>query len=280
MPMFVAITFLAALVSQQVPNPAIADANSHQAATSIDTTGAREQLLNGQRIINDVLNSSKVGADRNGMLQSAIAPLRHTLTSGNRQQQVEALTALAFVYSLDLLDQPIDEEAAVAQLVELASDDVGARLRLAELQERLKDLDRAEQTLRQAKADFPDDGRKTNRALSQFFYRRAIDAERNTTALALRAGTGVRADEPARLLIGEMPTAPSISADSPTTVVVEAMISAVGKVVAVNVLQSVPSLDSTAIAAVTRWMFAPAIEAGRPVPSKITIPVVFKKSER
>jgi len=282
MGMSIASAFVVALLSQQATSPSSPAENSTQPARSADSAAAREQLLMAKRIVDNAINNTAmVGVDRDVLLRPAIEPLRQALVGGDRSQQLEALMVLAFLYGEQALHEPVEEEDVLTRIVELAPGEIGARVRLAGVQEGLGEFDRAEQTLRQAKVDFPNDGAKANRALAQFFNRRAIDAERQE-ALSRPAPARVRQNEPARLLKGEMPpypaTAPAL--DKEATVVVEALISATGKVVAATVLQSIPSLDSTAVAAVMRWMFAPAIQEGRAVSSKIAIPVVFKKSKQ
>ena len=40
-------------------------------------------------------------------------------------------------------------------------------------------------------------------------------------------------------------------------------------------MRSIPQLDAAAVAAVQQWVFAPALQGGRPVAAKATAPVRF-----
>jgi hypothetical protein len=245
MGMSIAGALVAALLSQQTTGPFSLTVDSNQLEHSADSAVAREQLLAAKRIVTEAITkTAEVGAERDALLRPAIDPLRKALVTGDRSQQLEALIGLAFLYGREALGEPLEQEAVLTQLVALDPRELGTRFRLAEVQEDLKDTDRAEQTLRQAKLDFTDESAKTNRALAQFFNRRAIDAERER-ALGNSAQAKLPQDGPARLLRGEMPSYPATgpALDKEPTVVVEALISATGKVVGVTVLQSIPSLD-------------------------------------
>ena len=60
------------------------------------------------------------------------------------------------------------------------------------------------------------------------------------------------------------------------TVVVEVLIDATGRVVRARVIQSVPLLDAAALQNVYRYVFAPALKQGRPVPTIVHCPVGFR----
>jgi protein TonB len=60
------------------------------------------------------------------------------------------------------------------------------------------------------------------------------------------------------------------------TVVVEILIDINGKVANARVIQSIPALDSAAIATVKQWVFQPAVKRGRPVATIATAPVGFR----
>jgi protein TonB len=59
-------------------------------------------------------------------------------------------------------------------------------------------------------------------------------------------------------------------------VVVEIVIGADGQVLRARVLQSIPSLDAAALAAVRQWRFAPAMKNGLPVVTSAVAPVSFR----
>ena len=59
------------------------------------------------------------------------------------------------------------------------------------------------------------------------------------------------------------------------TVVLEALVCACGEVSEVVVAQSIPMLDEAAITAVRAWLFQPALRAGEPVATWVTVPVKF-----
>ena len=56
---------------------------------------------------------------------------------------------------------------------------------------------------------------------------------------------------------------------------VEILIDASGRVVRTRVTRSVPLLDAAAVAAVRQWVFAPAMQGGRPVATVALAPVTF-----
>jgi protein TonB len=56
---------------------------------------------------------------------------------------------------------------------------------------------------------------------------------------------------------------------------VEMLIDVDGRVVRARVTRSIPQLDAAAVAAVSRWLFTPAMKNGRPVPSLAKAPVRF-----
>ncbi len=56
---------------------------------------------------------------------------------------------------------------------------------------------------------------------------------------------------------------------------VEILIDASGRVVRARVTRSVPLLDAAAVAAVRQWVFAPAVQGGRPVATVALAPVTF-----
>jgi TonB family protein len=58
-------------------------------------------------------------------------------------------------------------------------------------------------------------------------------------------------------------------------VILEAVISATGRVEDVKVLRSVPLLDDAAIDAVRQWQFTPTILNGEPIPVVMTVTVTF-----
>jgi len=59
------------------------------------------------------------------------------------------------------------------------------------------------------------------------------------------------------------------------TVVVAALVCEHGRVVETRVVKSIPMLDASAVAAVSRWTYRPAIVSGRPVPFWVTEPVKY-----
>jgi protein TonB len=59
------------------------------------------------------------------------------------------------------------------------------------------------------------------------------------------------------------------------TVILEAVISATGRVDQVRLLRSVPLLDSAAIDAVRQWLFTPTMLNGEPIPVVMTVTVTF-----
>jgi protein TonB len=59
-------------------------------------------------------------------------------------------------------------------------------------------------------------------------------------------------------------------------VVLEILIDDRGRVVWTHVVRSLPVFDAAAEAAVQQWVFAPAVEHGRPVASRATVPIRFR----
>jgi protein TonB len=60
------------------------------------------------------------------------------------------------------------------------------------------------------------------------------------------------------------------------TVLLEIVIDDRGSVVKTRIVQSIPLLDAAAIAAVRQWIFAPAVQRGRPVATIALAPVSFR----
>jgi len=58
-------------------------------------------------------------------------------------------------------------------------------------------------------------------------------------------------------------------------VILEAIINTSGDVENVRVLRSIPLLDNSAIAAVKKWKYKPAVQHGRPVKVFFTVVVTF-----
>jgi protein TonB len=84
-------------------------------------------------------------------------------------------------------------------------------------------------------------------------------------------------DRPPRLLQRTSPTYPKEAFHKRIEgiVVVEIVISAVGRVVETRIVESIPALDRAAVESVRDWLFSPALKDGRPVKSLALAPVRF-----
>jgi len=85
-------------------------------------------------------------------------------------------------------------------------------------------------------------------------------------------------DRPPRPLRMVKPTYPSEAFVKKIegTVVLEILIDERGSVVHTRVVQSIPLLDASAVAAVRQWIFVPALKRGRPVATIALAPVSFR----
>lgn len=86
-----------------------------------------------------------------------------------------------------------------------------------------------------------------------------------------------RYDRPPRLLRQVKPEYPNPAfvRKIEGVVVIEILIDESGRVVRARVTRSIPLLDAAAVAAVREWVFAPALQGGRPVATLATAPVSF-----
>jgi protein TonB len=103
-----------------------------------------------------------------------------------------------------------------------------------------------------------------------------------TWALFHVAGPGIDrqklVDEPPKVLVQSRPHYPqdAFSQKIQGTVLVEALLNAIGQVAHAEIRQSIPALDHAALSAVRTWQFRPAMRGGRPVSCVIHMPVGFR----
>ena len=202
-----------------------------------------------------------------------------------------ALERLEAVYDETHLDRPRDADPVLRELIALSPRDLTPLFRLARVEEREEQFDAAESTLLAAKQMKPDDI-APYRELAQFFARRAasLSADKDRQDRADRSAEtndgpdkdgvyrlreGIR--PPARFSSGAAVRLPADATASGVTgaVTLEIVVGTDGSVTDAKVLRSVPMLDSTALATVQQWRFAPAELDGRAVPVRMTVTINF-----
>ena len=124
--------------------------------------------------------------------------------------------------------------------------------------------------LKEALADDPDLGVRTAAVWALAHVRRGVaaaDGKLQPTPL----------DEPARLVQSSKLAYPeeAFAKGIQGTVVVELVVDEEGRVAHAEVRESIPALDTAALAAVRGWRFTPARLAGEPIASTVSAPVAF-----
>jgi TonB family protein len=200
-----------------------------------------------------------------------------------------ALEQLERLYDADHLDRPGEADPVLRELMALTPGDLTPMFRLAKMQERQGLFDAAESTLLAARQQKPDDV-EPYKELAQYFGRRVaamtagkVDAEKETPKQDLDApdsdgvytlGGSVQAPEKISAESVALPV--EVTAGGLTgAVTIMAVVDALGRVSDAKILQSVKGLDDTALAAVKRWRFAPAMLNGQPVPVRMPVVVRF-----
>jgi TonB family protein len=202
------------------------------------------------------------------------------------EAKMYAYDALARVYSAPNLADPREAEPAVRQLIALAPNDVGPILRLAAVQEDMKQPHVAEQTLVGTRQLYPE-AIEVMKALSRFFARQASAASMLASRAEMDkepASTPNQPDADGNYRIGSEIRAPRKVEDTRAqypeearavglegTVIMELWVDDTGRVVRARMLRGIPMLEESAIAAVMQWRFAPVVVDGRAVPIRMTV---------
>jgi TonB family protein len=213
-----------------------------------------------------------------------------TGTLKETEAKIYAYDALARVYSAANLAIPREAEPAVRQLMALAPGDVGPILRLATLQEEMKQLFIAEQTLVGTRQLYPDEI-EVLKALSRFYARQTSaasmaqrraetenepvpppnqpDAEGN-----YRVGSNIRAPKKLQDVRSVFPDEAKV-VGLEGVIIAEIWVDETGRVTSARLLRGIPMLEEAALAAVMQWRFEPVIVDGKPVPVRMTVTTNF-----
>jgi TonB family protein len=227
--------------------------------------------------------------ERLAHMENAARRFRGALSSVREaQQKVYVYEALARLYGSANLGQPQQAESAVRDWIALEPRRVEPILRLALVQEDMKQPHVAEQTLVSVRQLYPDEI-EVMKALSRFFARQASAASMIASRAETekepapapnqpdadgnyRVGSGVRAP---RRLVEESPhseypdEARAVGLEG--TVIMELWVDETGRVTRARMLRGIPMLEDAAIAAVMQWRFEPVIVSGKAVPVRMTV---------
>lgn len=222
-------------------------------------------------------------------MENAAQHFRRALSSLREpDQKVFVYDALARLYGSANLGEPQRAESAVRDWIALEPGKIEPILRLATVQEDMKMLHVAEQTLVGTRQIYPDEI-EVMRALSRFFARQAAVA----TVAASRAETEKEPLPPANqpdadgnYRVGSEVRVPKrLVEESPRTeypdearavglegtVIMELWVDETGRVVRARMLRGIPMLEDAAVAVVMQWRFEPAVVSGKPVPVRMTV---------
>lgn len=201
-------------------------------------------------------------------------------------QKIHVYDALARLYSGANLNQPQQAEAAVQQLIALSPGAVGPIIRLAGVQEDMKQTHVAEQTLISTRQQYPEEI-EVMKALSRFYTRRTMTA-------TMAQSRAERASEPApppnmpdaegNYRVGSQIPPPKktlhLSPDYPDearvvglegVVIIEIWVDEAGRVSSARLVRGIPMLEEVAVTTAMQWRFEPAVVNGKPVPVRMMV---------
>jgi protein TonB len=178
-------------------------------------------------------------------------------------------------------------EQALRELIRAAPGDFVIVSRLARLQEDQGLHNAAEETLLDARYQYPDNV-EPYRMLAQFYARRvtALLNKQPSDRESQSAGAPGERDENGVYRVGGAVTPPqrlgtpqyppeARAAGIQGVVIAEVVIDPSGNVTDAKVLRSIPLLDEPALRAVRDWHYAPTVINGQPVPVRMTVTVNF-----
>jgi TonB family protein len=206
------------------------------------------------------------------------------------EAKMYAYDALARVYSAPNLADPREAEPAVRQLIALAPNDVGPILRLASVQEEMKQLFIAEQTLVGTRQLYPEEI-EVLKALARFYARQTTTASMAQSRAETEkepAPTPNQPDADGNYRVGSNVRPPK-KVESPATeypdeakvvglegiIIAEIWVDESGRVTNARLLRAIPMLEDAALAAVMQWRFEPVVVDGKPVPVRMTVTTNF-----
>jgi TonB family protein len=203
--------------------------------------------------------------------------------------KAKALDALAVAFDAHHVNQPVDEEAALRELIATMPTELAPMFRLADLQDRQGQFDAAEDTLLSARHREPD-SIEPYKHLAQFYAKRAVALQPVTVKEAMSdSSKSATRDENGVLRIGgsvqppqrlDRPVYPqdAQAAGVSGDVVVDILIDGTGSVADAKIVRSVPLLDDAALQAVHNWHFQPTLVNGQATPVRMNVTVSFTMS--
>jgi TonB family protein len=225
--------------------------------------------------------------ERLAFLETAATLYRGALRSlRDTDQKVYVYDALARIHASAYLDDPQQAESAVQQLIALKPGEVEPILRLASVQEDMKQTHVAEQTLVSTRQLYPEEI-EVPKALSRFYSRQAAAA----TAAQYRADTEKepapapnQPDGEGNYRVGaQIPPPKKVEAQNANypdeakavglegVVIMEVWVDETGRVTSARLVRGIPMLEEAAVAAALTWRFEPAIVNGNRVPVRMMI---------
>lgn len=214
------------------------------------------------------------------LYRSALRSLRET------EEKIYAYDALVRIHGSAHLNDPQQAESAVHQLIALQPGEVEPVLKLATVQEDLKQVHVAEQTLISTRRLYPEHI-EVPKALSRFYSRQSAAA----TAAQYRAATEKepppvpnQPDAEGNYRVGsQIPPPKKVAAENATypdearavglegVVIMEVWVDETGRVTNARLVRGIPMLEEAAIAAAMTWRFDPVVVNGTRVPVRMTI---------
>lgn len=244
----------------------------------------------GERDLKAADAEQKQDRDRPVRLQSAADHFQKATGASDSTVKSAALKGLAVVYDAQHLNDPGRLESTLREMISFRPDDSAPWFRLSRLEEDQDLLEAAEDTLLQARRQFPTEV-EAYKHLAQYYARRVgAFAQPLAPPPLSTAKSKPEPDEHGIYPIGENLKGPrrmgnavyspeALAAGIDGVVGLEITISETGTVADAQVLKSVPLLDEQALEAVREWRFDPTIVNGRPVPVKMKVQVNFTLSK-
>jgi TonB family protein len=270
----------------QLPAPSPPPPRPSACVRALTDAAAGEMCL-GEQAGRLASGAPKQSAERTRQLEAAADHYRRAAALARVEATVRAaLELVAESYDAQHLNDPKRMEQALRELIRATPGDLVIVSRLARLQEDQGLDNAAEETLLDARYQYPDKP-EPYRMLAQFYARRvtALNKQQSDRE-SPSAGAPGESDQNGVYRVGGAVTPPqrlgtpqyppeARAAGIQGVVIAEVVIDPFGNVTDAKVLRSIPLLDEPALKAVRDWHYAPTVVNGQPVPVRMTVTVNF-----